>query len=515
MRSNQSYYYIALLLIVLPIALMGWKYSQQPLRLSELLPDVMYRVNYHFQMDELDKEATIKAYVPQNSSHQSITDIRHTGNYKQFHKDTSTFGTRALWDFAPANNIDFSYQFTYAGKAVQYQLPDELPFEHEFLDISPDYLLPSEYIESTDLGIIKKAQQLQKTDVIASLRNNYDFLYQMPKSETSELTSARTTLIQNNASCNGKSRLFVALCRAQGIPARVVGGLILQQTTKKTSHLWAEAYVHGNWIPFDVLNGHYATLPANYLQLYTGDEFLITRTASINFDYQFDIEKQTVLAPKTDMIGMDLWALPTLGNLSFGLLRSLLLLPLATLLVALLRNVIGIKTFGVFLPALIALALVNVGLWWGLATFSLVVVVVSSLHFPLNRWGLLYTPKLVIMLTGVVVTLLAFSYLGVQNNWVALAGLSLFPVVILSITAERFARTIAEDGYADAVKKLGQTFLVTIVCYPIFANKMMVGFFLTYPEFYAVIIGTMLLLGRWIGLRVSEYQRFAWLSQRA
>ncbi|MEL7219627.1 MAG: transglutaminase family protein, partial [Pseudomonadota bacterium] len=96
-----------------------------------------------------------------------------------------------------------------------------------------------------------------------------------------------TALRLGRASCNGKGRLFVALARTNGIPARLVGGVILNEGSKKTSHQWLEVLIEGRWVPFDPTNGHFATLPENYLRLYTGDHALFRHTRNINFDYLF------------------------------------------------------------------------------------------------------------------------------------------------------------------------------------------------------------------------------------
>jgi hypothetical protein len=49
--------------------------------------------------------------------------------------------------------------------------------------------------------------------------------------------------------CGGFSSLFVALCRASGIPARAVGGFALGQNQW---HVWAEFHISGaGWIPVD------------------------------------------------------------------------------------------------------------------------------------------------------------------------------------------------------------------------------------------------------------------------
>ena len=70
-----------------------------------------------------------------------------------------------------------------------------------------------------------------------------------------------------------------------------------------------------------------------------------------------------------------------------------------------------------------------------------------------------------------------------------------------------------EEGFLDALKLQAQTLLLTIICYLVFAPEFLVGYFLTFPETYAMIAGLLLLLGRWIGLRMTEYIRFKALEQ--
>jgi len=53
--------------------------------------------------------------------------------------------------------------------------------------------------------------------------------------------------------CRMGSALFVALCRAHGIPARLVGGHLLYQMAP-TNHYWAEVWIENQgWTPFDFL----------------------------------------------------------------------------------------------------------------------------------------------------------------------------------------------------------------------------------------------------------------------
>jgi len=56
-------------------------------------------------------------------------------------------------------------------------------------------------------------------------------------------------------------------------------------------------------VPFDPANGHYATLPANYLALYYGDLPLIEHTAKLGFHYDMlmhQVTREALLAQETD-----------------------------------------------------------------------------------------------------------------------------------------------------------------------------------------------------------------------
>ena len=56
--------------------------------------------------------------------------------------------------------------------------------------------------------------------------------------------------------CSEYSDLFVALCRAKDIPARVVTGVSVQSDTKTAKHNWAEVYLKNyGWVPFDPSKG--------------------------------------------------------------------------------------------------------------------------------------------------------------------------------------------------------------------------------------------------------------------
>jgi hypothetical protein len=88
-----------------------------------------------------------------------------------------------------------------------------------------------------------------------------------------------------------------------------------------------------------------------------------------------------------------------------------------------------------------------------------------------------------------------------------------FPIIILTIAAEKFAKTLAEEGIQDAVKLQLQTILLVLICYCAYQADFTISFFLSFPEMYLFIIGVLLALGRWIGLRFTELFRFHFLAK--
>ncbi|MEL7005228.1 MAG: 7TM domain-containing protein, partial [Bacteroidota bacterium] len=371
------------------------------------------------------------------------------------------------------------------------------------------YISSTDLIQSDDIKILKLAMELSRGkdkmgDIIGSF---YDFVYQIPSSSTSELTSALQALNRREASCNGKSRLLVALCRSMRIPSRVIGGLILEERSKKTSHSWVEILIDDTWVPFDALNGHFASLPAHYLELYKGDHFLIKHSKNLAFDYLYIIEKERAHDyPKLAIL--NIWQLMDESSIPQDMFRMILLLPFGALLVALFKNVVGIKTYGVFLPVLISLSLLETGLVPGLLLFSLIIGIVALVNFPLELWGIQYNAKIAAMLIAVVIVALMAIKVLHMTGWLVASAPLFFPIIILTIVSERIARKIEEEGVNSSLVLYATTLLVTILIYLVFSSELIQNFVLTFPEIILSVAGINLLLGKWIGLRVMEYYRF-------
>jgi hypothetical protein len=190
------------------------------------------------------------------------------------------------------------------------------------------------------------------------------------------------------------------------------------------------------------------------------------------------------------------------------------MIPLGAVVVVIFRNVVGLRTFGTFLPVLIAASARHTGLVWGLVGFVLLILLASTVRRLTARLELLHSPQLAVLLTVVIGAMLFGGQAAVDLGLTSLGRISLFPVAILAITAERFTLMEIEDGRAAAWKAMLQTLLVVAACYVAINSLSLQILMLAFPELLLVVAAVNIWLGRWVGLRLSEWIRFKGLIFR-
>jgi hypothetical protein len=189
-------------------------------------------------------------------------------------------------------------------------------------------------------------------------------------------------------------------------------------------------------------------------------------------------------------------------------IKLMLLLPLAAMITAIFRNVIGIQTFGTFSPALLALSFIYAA--WGTGLVILTVVICSGLFGRtfLERLHLLMVPRLSVILTAVIL-FIAFGvsfldHVGVTPS----AQAVLLPMVILTNMIERVYVTKEEDGSVFAMQLAVGTIIVSTFCYLTLRWDQVGRLILVYPELHFFTIAGFIMIGRYAGYRITELWRF-------
>ena len=124
----------------------------------------------------------------------------------------------------------------------------------------PAHLAPREGLVCVDAQVAELARRLAGTPARpeAALKAFWSYMLDelccgpVPYEQIDPRAPCDFVLRSGWYDCQLGAALFVALCRAVGVPARVVGGHVLYQKAP-TNHFWAEAWLEGRWAPFDFL----------------------------------------------------------------------------------------------------------------------------------------------------------------------------------------------------------------------------------------------------------------------
>lgn len=204
-----------------------------------------------------------------------------------------------------------------------------------------------------------------------------------------------------------------------------------------------------------------------------------------------------------------LWAVAVRSQVPLPALSLILVLPLIAFFLVILRNVIGLETFGTFSPMLLALAFLTTGLIWGMVVFALIVGLGTALRLTLQGLRLHLVSRVAILIAVVAVGMVGLTVLGATFGVGALLHAGVFPMIIMANTIENFTNTQLERGSREALRLTFHTLLVATVSYAGIESAGLKPLVLTFPELLFVVIGVEIFLGRWRGLRLLEYLRFA------
>jgi hypothetical protein len=211
------------------------------------------------------------------------------------------------------------------------------------------------------------------------------------------------------------------------------------------------------------------------------------------------------------LIDFSLFALPIQTQAVYGVL---LMIPLGAFIIVIMRNVVGIDTFGTFMPVLIALAFRETQLLSGIILFTFLVALGLSIRFLLERLRLLLVPRLSAVLIVVVLLMLITSIVSHRLGLETGLSVALFPMVIIAMTIERMSVLWEERGAGEAMRAGVGSMLVAVLAYLVMGMDWLEHLVFTFPELLLIVLAIVLLLGRYTGYRVSELKRFKALIGR-
>ena len=209
----------------------------------------------------------VRLYLPVPSEWEAQQDLEITKVDPEMtarEMDQNNNNEMVYWKFSGTPAAGETQRFTLAFEFTAFETvtnidPEKIkPYQQD----SPEYIKytkPETYVESTDPEITALASSLttEEDNPYSLARKFYDYIIGHVKYKQlgQGLNGAKYLLENGVGECGDYSALFIALCRASGIPARSVVGYWALSGNEQT-HVWAEFYLEDlGWVPVDVTIG--------------------------------------------------------------------------------------------------------------------------------------------------------------------------------------------------------------------------------------------------------------------
>ncbi len=219
---------------------------------------VEFDLRYDFSMQAVPSKMNFVTLIPQTiANRQKILDINYSAQPRRvFTKNANTYAefvfNRPPRQFTLKINVKaeiYRYDLFTAKKQYKEQPPPKDPNLSNF--IQHEHCIQKNHAHIHEIAKTIRGQT--EIDIVKSI---YEFvtdrLRYVPR--TDELGAVKA-LAAKQGDCVEYSDLFVALCRAKNIPARVIKGYVTK-FDDSPEHAWAEVYLTElGWVPFDLTYG--------------------------------------------------------------------------------------------------------------------------------------------------------------------------------------------------------------------------------------------------------------------
>lgn len=296
--KKRSLLFIIVLLLTLSSSVWAEGYQERDARIYLIEKEFIF---YHFNVSNITQltiEGTFFNDYPY--PYGKIYDARISSPQffikKDEHQNISFYTPEGVSDFQ-TNKYKMSFKTRAA--FLKYDIDPKKISDDPYPQEVAQYLKPSDKIESDHEEIIATAKSIvgKEQNPYHKAKKIYDYVYlnmdyNLNKGNNSALTALHTKI----GVCEDYSRLMVALLRAEGIPARTVGGYLLDPKSTGTNmninpyrHMWVEFYLNGyGWIPADptiVFRGEKQITDQGFAQLQ--DNYYIPESIDIQPSYAY------------------------------------------------------------------------------------------------------------------------------------------------------------------------------------------------------------------------------------
>jgi PKD repeat protein len=189
-------------------------------------------------------------------------------------------------------------------------------------------------------------------------------------------------------------------------------------------------------------------------------------------------------------------------------LYLILMLPVLATIVAATRQLVGIKAFGIFVPTVLALSFLGTGLKYGVTIFLSLVVLGSIARLLVRKIKIMYLPRMAIVLSLLAFSIFGMFFIGTFLDKTGFIAVSVFPILIMTVITEHFVTSQVEQGWKSAFKLTAETLVLSLIGYFIADWTWFKSVILAFPELILLTFVLNYFIGKFTGLRLTEYIRF-------
>lgn len=186
----------------------------------------------------------------------------------------------------------------------------------------------------------------------------------------------------------------------------------------------------------------------------------------------------------------------------------ILALPILAAFIAFVRHVIGLPTLGLYVPIALSITLVSTGVTAGMVLLVSILVAATVSKILLKQVKIMQLPKVALSMFIVALCIFITLTFSARSGLIVVRQLSIFPILLLILLSERVVELQLERTLRETFVITFITCLIAIAGYWLLTFKPIQDTILLYPELVLLLIPANLLIGRYFGLRLTEYYRF-------
>lgn len=469
-----------------------------PLTDTEKVNSWMIEANLHFIGD---RNAPVKASftIPYMPPHFAILDEYFVAQNYGVTTNLAGYNRRAVWSLR---------RNTGRPQSLYYRAIFRESDNNDTLLTKPPRLKPIALEENQKIAIDTIINQARQSSA------DIQTFAQSTIKEINKKDGNAKLLVGNDFNDNNIINAAIMVLNKAKIYAIPVHGLNLNKPNKANFQLVLAVYNEQDWIYINPRTG--ATgLPKEFLAWQYGSEPMFdvhggkkpqfTLTISPTPINALSIAKAHGFQTESQLLRFSLLQLPADIQETY---KILLTVPLGAFIILLLRNFIGLSTFGTFMPVLIALAFRETHVIWGIILFTIIVSFGLIARFYLDQLRLLLVPRLAAILTVVIMLMIFISVISQNLGLESGLSVALFPMVILTMTIERMCVTWDERGAYDAIKSGVGSLVAAVIAFGAMNYAPLQYLVFAFPELLLALLALILWFGQYRGYRLFELFRF-------